>query len=135
MALIDEVRKVCDRLAPQGWGELLAQHGLDIKAADLAAELGKRLTKIARGAKGFEDFAHEGERGIEPGHPARSLLYHALASPNVLTQVGGDEAKFCPMRFRTESDMDDGVSDRDRRFWQPLHKLFPGAECLGGVEN
>ena len=30
MALIDEVKKVCDRLAPHGWRELLAQHGLDI---------------------------------------------------------------------------------------------------------
>lgn len=249
MALIDEVRKVCKRLAPKGWGELLAQHGLDIGAADLAAELGKKLTNIKRGAKGFEDFAHEGERGVEPGHPARSLLYHALASPNVLTgvggselkafptlreidavenyvygvrpptleelrerahdaplavvvfaseyrpatqtchrkhadlvfsrtgvarvgteapfydarrrgflpfvegkpfairvsparysvyvatQVGGDEAKFCPMRFRSESEVEDGVSDRDRKFWQPLHKLFPGAECLAGVQN
>lgn len=37
MALIDEVRKVCDRLAPHGWGDLLAQHGLDIGVPDLTA--------------------------------------------------------------------------------------------------
>ena len=220
-----------------------------MKAADLAGELDKKLTRIARGAKGFEDFALEGERGIEPGHPARSLLYHALASPNVLTgvggsdlkafptlkeldtienyvygvrppsipelralaanaplaivvfaaeyrpgsqtchrrhadlvfartgvsrvgavesmfdarrrgflpfvegeaftiracpvrfsvyiaaQVSGDQAKFCPMRFQLADDVDDGISDKDRRFWQPVHKLFPGSECLKGVPD
>lgn len=29
----------------------------------------------------------EGRRGIEPDRPARSLLFHALASPNVVTGV------------------------------------------------
>jgi hypothetical protein len=249
MSLIDEVKTICSRLAPKGWGDLLAQHGLDIKATDLAGELSKKLTKIVRSAKGFEDFALEGERGIEPGHPARSLLYHALASPNVLTrvdgsdlkafptlqeldvvenyvygvrpptlaqlrtraanaplaivvfaaeyrpasqtchrkhadlvfartgvsrvgtaepffdgrrrgflpfvdgeaftvrvcpvrysvyiaaQVSGDEAKFCPMRFQIGDEVDDGISDRNRKFWQPVHKLFPGSECLGGVPD
>lgn len=249
MSLINDVQAICNRLAPEGWGDLLAQHGLDMKAADLAAELGKKLTRIARNAKGFEDFALEGERGIEPGHPARSLLYHALASPNVLTgvdgsdlkafptlkeldtvenyvygvrppsipelraraanaplatvvfaaeyrpgsqtchrkhadlvfsrtgvsrvgavesmfdarrrgflpfvegeaftiracpvrfsvyiaaQVSGDQARFCPMRFQLADDVDDGISDKDRKFWQPIHKLFPGSECLKGVPD
>jgi hypothetical protein len=249
MALIDEVKKICHRLAPQGWGDLLAQHGLDITASNLADELSKKLTKIVRGARGFEDFAIEGERGIEPGHPARSLLYHAFAAPNVLTgvdgsdlkefptlleidtvenyvygvrpptladlraraqnaalavavfapeyrpatqtchkkhadlvfartgvsrigtveplydarrrgflpfvegepfairvsparfsvyiaaQVSGDEARFCPMRFRAKSQVEDGISDKDRKFWQPLHKLFTGSECLADVPN
>ena len=39
--------------------------------------------------KGFEDFSLEGTRGIKPGHPARSLFYHSLASPNVVTGVDG----------------------------------------------
>lgn len=34
MALIDKVKQVCARLAPHGWGGLLAQHGLDVTAAD-----------------------------------------------------------------------------------------------------
>jgi hypothetical protein len=34
MTLIDDVQAVCRRLAPQGWADLLAQHGLDITAAD-----------------------------------------------------------------------------------------------------
>jgi hypothetical protein len=249
MALIDDVKKICDRLAPHGWAALLRQFGLDITAADLKQELAKelQLTAAKRQAQGFEDFALEGRRGIEPGHPARSLLYHALASPNVLTGVGGsalqefptlaeidtvenyvygvqpptlqelraraqdaplavvvfasqyrpaphtchkkhadlvfsrtgiarvgtaapaydarrrgfvpfvdgnpfairvlparyaayiavqqngDEANACPMRFRDTSDAEDRVSDADRKFWLPLHKLFPGSECLRGL--
>jgi hypothetical protein len=37
----------------------------------------------------MEDFALEGRRGIEPGRPARSLLYHAFASPAVVTDGAG----------------------------------------------
>ncbi len=33
--------------------------------------------------KGLEEFARDGNRGIEPGDPARSLFYHVLASPHV----------------------------------------------------
>lgn len=84
MALIDEVKKICSRLAPQGWRDLLLQHGLDIAATDLAKELAKPLSRINRSLPGFEDFAFEGKRGIEPGNLARSLLFHAFASPNVV---------------------------------------------------
>lgn len=89
MALIDEVRAVCERLAPAGWGELFARHGLDLRAEDLRAELLRELPGIDRGLPGFDDFAAEGARAIEPGRPARSLLYHALASPTVLAGVDG----------------------------------------------
>ncbi|RWY45998.1 hypothetical protein [Mucilaginibacter gilvus] len=37
-------------------------------------------------AKGFDDFM--GEKLIEPGYPAGSLLYHALASPRVRPAIG-----------------------------------------------
>ncbi|MEA2554162.1 MAG: hypothetical protein QOJ65_2338 [Fimbriimonadaceae bacterium] len=89
MALIDEVRAACARLAGKGWKELLAAHGLNVAAADLEAELLKPLPNIKRDLAGFEDFALEGKRGIEPGHPARSLLYHAFASPGVVFRPGG----------------------------------------------
>jgi hypothetical protein len=61
---------------------------LDLAAADLQAELDRPLP-IDRDVPGFEDFAAEGVRGIEPGIPARSLLYHALASPNVTRGADG----------------------------------------------
>ena len=249
MALIDEVKKVCARLATEGWGELLALHGLDISADDLAAELAKELPNVRRSVSGFEDFAHEGRRGIEPGHPARSLLYHALASTAVLRKADGghltafptlaeieavenyvfgarpptlqelreraggaplsvvvfayeyrpawqtchkkhadlvfsrtgvarvgtadalydgarrgflptDEGdafairvsparyaaylaveqsgsskNFCPMRFITSANAPGGKGDDERKFWMPVHKLFPGDECLSGLPS
>ena len=44
----------------------------------------RELPSIKRNIKGFEDFSLEGKRGIEPGNPSRSLLFHAFASPNVV---------------------------------------------------
>ncbi len=84
MSLIDEVKRVCDRLAPFGWQDLLRQHGLDITASNLKQELTKDLAAIKRQIPGFEDFAFEGKRGVEAGNPSRSLLFHAFASPNVV---------------------------------------------------
>ncbi|MCA1685142.1 MAG: hypothetical protein LC745_03995, partial [Planctomycetia bacterium] len=78
MPLVDDVKMVCRRLAPLGWAGLLRdKHGLDIEANDLKAELTRALPGIDRGFPGFEDFARDATRGIEPGQPARSLLYHA----------------------------------------------------------
>lgn len=94
MTLLDEVRDVCTRLAPHGWAELMAAHGLDLTAADLSSELAKPLPGMDRSIPGFEDFALEGQRGIEPGDPDRSLLYHALASPTVLQVDGADLGAF-----------------------------------------
>jgi len=102
MALIDEVRAVCERLAPAGWGELFARHGLDLRAEDLRAELLRELPGIDRGLPGFDDFAAEGARAIEPGRPARSLLYHALASPTVLAGVDGQALGTFP-RWRSSA--------------------------------
>jgi hypothetical protein len=82
--LLDGVRGACIRLARVGWRDFLFdRHGLDITAADLGAELARELDEIDRTAPGFEDFAEEGTRGIEPGKPCLSLLFHALASPQV----------------------------------------------------
>ncbi|MBW4627400.1 MAG: hypothetical protein KME49_18320 [Brasilonema octagenarum HA4186-MV1] len=86
MPLIDDVKRVCDRLAPLGWRDLLLAHGLDITAANLKQELAKELPNINRTIKGFEDFAFEGKRAIEPGSAARSLLFHAFASHNVVSE-------------------------------------------------
>ncbi|PRW92640.1 hypothetical protein C7A07_28025, partial [Pseudomonas fragi] len=78
MALINQVNSICKRLAPSGWHNLLLHHGLDILAPDLEKELHKPVS-ADRTLPGFEDFALNGTKGIEPGKPAQSLLYHALA--------------------------------------------------------
>ncbi len=83
MRLVQEVEHVCRRLAPHGWAELFAAHGLDITKSDLGRELARPLRRIDRSLPGFTDFCAAGRRGIEPGSPAQSLLYHALASPGV----------------------------------------------------
>ena len=91
MALIDPVKKACDRLAGKGWAALLARHGLDIRKADLAQELDRPLA-IDRGVPGFEDLSMECERGIQPGLPAASLLYHAFARVDVHPTADGEPA-------------------------------------------
>lgn len=89
MALIGDVRAICDELAAKGWRQLLldvTQGALDIRQpgdAALKAELAKALPSIQRQRAGLEDFHRGGKQAIAPGMPARSLLYHVLASPQV----------------------------------------------------
>ena len=94
MTLVDDVRTVCQRLALHGWADLLGQHGLDITAPNLAEELAKELPGIRRDFPGFEDFAIDGKRGIEPGVrpgcPARSLVFYTLTfTPDGQIRRGG----------------------------------------------
>jgi len=103
MSLIDEVKAICARLGPHGWKDLLLLHGLDITAVDLKAELLRELTTIRRDMDGFQDYAYEGKRGIEPGNPARSLLFHVLASPNVIKGSVGKELDDFPTLSEIET--------------------------------
>ena len=94
-SLLEKVKKVCDQLVHWGWHDILLQFGLDIDdqldSMQLKKELLKNLPNIDREINGFQDFAVEGHRGIEPGIPAQSLLYHALASPNVIKGARGEQ--------------------------------------------
>ncbi len=89
MPLIDDVKVICDRLAPLGWRNLLLRvtgNGLDISqptSGGLLAALTAQLAAIDRHHRGFEDFHASASQAITGGSPARSLLYHALASPDV----------------------------------------------------
>jgi len=107
MALIDDLKRLCRELADTGWAELLASFGLNIRAVNLAAELAKPLDKLGPGKRpnlpGFEDFDPKARRGIEPGLPERSLLYHALASPNVVKGVDGSELGAFPSLGQLET--------------------------------
>lgn len=102
MAIIDEVKAACDRLAPLGWRDLLlgvTKGGLDIAQATPAAlknALGRQLASIDRTTPGFEDFHGDGAHGIAQGQPARSLLYHAFASPRVVRGHEGGLLKDFP---------------------------------------
>ena len=95
MALIDDVKAICDRLAPFGWRDFLLTatgNQLDIlkpTANALKVELTKTLTGINRGIADLADFALSGTKGVTAGSPAESLLYHALASPSVKKGITG----------------------------------------------
>jgi hypothetical protein len=102
MELLDNVKEICNRLAPYGWNDLFLEHGLDITLSDLKEELLRELPNINRNIKGFEDFAFEGKRGIEPYDPARSLLYHTFASPNVTKDKHGNNLKEFPTPYELE---------------------------------
>jgi hypothetical protein len=94
MTLLQDVERVCQRLAPRGWAELFRAHGLDITKPDLARELARPLRRIDRSAPGFGDFCADATRGVEPGAPARSLLYHGFASPGVTAGPRGSLRAF-----------------------------------------
>ena len=102
MTLINELKAVCDRLAPLGWRDLLKKvthDSLDIEQATeakLKAALLKPISDIDRTRPGFEDFDGAGRQGITPGKPSQSLLYHALASPCVTRDADSAPLKGFP---------------------------------------
>lgn len=102
MSLLEIVNQACRRLAPGGWHSLLLAHGLDILAVPLKAELLKPL-RIDRSVLGFEDFCPTGNRAIEPVRPAQSLLFHALASPRVTRDSGGQPLQTYPTPTEIEA--------------------------------
>ena len=85
MALIDDVKQICDRLANAGWRDLMLKHDIDISqsSAQKLADALDAEVDIDRSVSGFEDFIKDKGRGIEAGDVAASLLYHAFASPGV----------------------------------------------------
>ena len=68
MSLIDDVKTICDRLAPLGWRNLLltvTNNELDIlqpTSDALKAALTNPLKTIDRSARGFEDFHPNGNK-------------------------------------------------------------------------
>jgi hypothetical protein len=89
MTFLRQVTSICRRLAPLGWANVFALHGLHLDSstlgspARLLAELTRELSNIDRTVEGFGDFCPDGRRAIEAGNPGASLLYHAFASPLV----------------------------------------------------
>src|SRR3984885_4257427 len=89
MALIDDLWRISRKLARRGWSDLFALHGLRLDDTTLrtpsllSRELNRTLPSIDRTVAGFEDFSPTGCRGVQPGEPNRSLLFHAFASPLV----------------------------------------------------
>ena len=95
MALIDDVKTICDRLGPRGWGDLLRAvtgGSLNIEQPSpsaLRSALQAEIARIDLTMPGFEDFNAAGRRAITPSKLSESLLYHALASPRVVRGASG----------------------------------------------
>lgn len=91
--------------------------------ADLAfartgvARVGTRPPRYVPGFRGFFPEIPDDPFGIAVS-PARYAAYLAV-------QLPGSPADFRPMRPQSG----DGV----KKFWVPVHKLYPGAECLKGL--
>lgn len=89
MPLIQDILSICQKYSSREWGAYLKQHfNLDINTNDpsvLANRLHQPLNLTEEHFKipGFSDLARNTMRAVEPGDPARSLLYHAFASPGV----------------------------------------------------
>ncbi len=106
MPLINEVKQVILDIMndDNGWGELFQHHGWNFSSQDvsnMSEDLLKRalldtVLTVDRSISDFEDFAVDGNRMISPGQPSRSLLYHALASCNVVERPDGTELNAFP---------------------------------------
>jgi len=85
--LSDNFLKVWERLEKY-WGPYFEKAGLDLHNLD-RHNLHERLTaqiNIDFNVEGLEELSRDCRRGIEPGEPALSLLYHVMASPYVNPQ-------------------------------------------------
>jgi len=104
MSMIDDIRNTLGRLKDHGWGDLLNGFGFNLDADDLLAELLRPLAigDQQRAIPGFEDLSPRCSRAIEPASPARSLLFHALASPGVQVRPDGTQLT----AFPTARDLD-----------------------------
>jgi len=87
-----------------GWTAFLNRvSGVDLhlRGPSLEEELLRRIDPPRH--SGFEDFG--GVRTVQPGQPARSLLYHALASPKVKL-TGADGTPAPPLSYPSVEQLD-----------------------------
>src|SRR6516162_4791784 len=85
MSLAEELWELWVRLGDV-WTPYLKKAGLDLGSATEATlpALLVRPIEINFAVPGLEELSRNARRGIEPGDPARSLLYHVFASPFVV---------------------------------------------------
>ena len=97
MELENRVIEILNGHSENGWKELFELHGFNINSNDLKSEFKKDL-QIDRAINGFEDFHSEANKAFEPGNPSKSLVYHAFASPNVISNSDIAITSFCSMK-------------------------------------
>ncbi len=101
--ITEQLWGVWQRLGPH-WASYFNTAGLDLTKVT-QEDFRDRLTapiKVNFGAPGLEDLSPQCQRGIEPGDPALSLFYHALASPH----VHPSEIESTPENYPTIADLE-----------------------------
>ncbi|CAE6702699.1 hypothetical protein R20943_00650 [Paraburkholderia aspalathi] len=89
--LIDEIHTLVGKLSTP-WKDVLKRHGLDLSSSDSPQRTAVLLSeglKIDWQDRRVQDLCRSTERAIEPGDPARSLLYHMLALSECPSPYGG----------------------------------------------
>jgi len=91
MPLLQDFRETLLRLSAGGWQPLFEALGLDPGSDTLEADLLRQMDggSDLRRLSGFEELDARATRLIEPGRPAGSVLFHAIASPAVRTAPDG----------------------------------------------
>ena len=94
MSVIERAFHAWHLLAPK-WSDYLLAAGLDLTKTSRESFANDMLRRVSVNfrLRGLEDFCRSACRGIEPGDPPRSLLYHVLASPGVMPD-GIDEGDY-----------------------------------------
>ncbi|WP_430967355.1 hypothetical protein [Spongiimicrobium sp. 2-473A-2-J] len=128
MALIDDVKNILNELAPHGWKELFEEHGLDIISETLQQDLIKKPLAVNRNLDGFKDFSKDGKFAITPGIPSQSLLYHALASPAVLTAPNGNKLSKFPTIKQIETIENYVYASTNRNLKDVISLFTPNSE-------
>jgi hypothetical protein len=77
--IVDDVKALWAHIQTTSWAAVFRAHGVRPEVE----KWHEANLRVDRRQPGFEDFAADARRAIEPGDPAHSLIYHALASPRV----------------------------------------------------
>lgn len=134
MLLVQEFRELLLRLGNSGWQPLFDKFGLKPESDSLKDDFLRDVDDIAtiRSLAGFEELCSHARRLIEPGKPAESILFHALASPAVRTAPDGTGLT----AFPTPADLD--LAENVVFGLQPpsladLETRYPGRHLAVGV--
>ena len=103
---MEKLQRTLQRLGNGGWGPIFDRLNIDPNSTtlrdDLLAPVNLSPFELAL-IPGFGDIAPTARRAIEPGDPARSILFHALASAGMTTTPDGTALT----TFPTPADLDE----------------------------
>ena len=123
MSVIERAFHAWHLLAPK-WRDYLLAAGLDLTKTSRESFANDMLRRVSVNfrLRGLEDFCRSACRGIEPGDPARSLLYHVLASPGVMPDGIEEEDYADPAQIQVIENLVYGIVHRRLKSSSGGHK-------------